>query len=108
MCFKCQKPYFGGLKDCERAMDEDKREFKPSELVCANCCDIPVDNCVKHGTDFIEFKCRFCCSLAVWFCWLEKKNFIYKLSFYLLFEKFFFSIKDFLFNLLKLNLIENF
>ena len=22
MCYKCQKPYYGGLKDCERAVDE--------------------------------------------------------------------------------------
>ena len=24
--------------------------------------------CKKHGRDYIEFKCRFCCSIAVWFC----------------------------------------
>ena len=22
MCFKCKTPYFGGLKDCERAIEE--------------------------------------------------------------------------------------
>ncbi|KAL4460977.1 hypothetical protein ABPG74_016449 [Tetrahymena malaccensis] len=69
MCFKCKKPYFGGLKDCQRGLDEDKREFDPKELVCANCCEIPVENCPKHGKDYIEFKCKFCCSVAQWFCW---------------------------------------
>lgn len=24
--------------------------------------------CPKHGSDFIEYKCRFCCSVAVFFC----------------------------------------
>ena len=22
MCYKCKEPYYGGLKDCERGMDE--------------------------------------------------------------------------------------
>lgn len=69
MCFKCKQPYFGGLKDCQRGMDEDKREFDPKELICANCCEIPVENCPKHGKDYIEFKCKYCCSVAQWFCW---------------------------------------
>lgn len=70
-CFKCKMPYFGGLKKCEDLLEEEKQnhEFKPSELVCANCCDIPIENCQKHGADFIEFKCKFCCTMAVWFCW---------------------------------------
>lgn len=25
-------------------------------------------DCKKHGKDYIEFKCRFCCSVALWFC----------------------------------------
>lgn len=24
--------------------------------------------CPKHGTDYLEYKCRFCCSVAVYFC----------------------------------------
>ncbi|RWS22744.1 E3 ubiquitin-protein ligase MYCBP2-like isoform X8 [Leptotrombidium deliense] len=24
--------------------------------------------CAKHGTDFLEYKCRYCCSVAVFFC----------------------------------------
>lgn len=24
--------------------------------------------CPKHGTDFLEYKCRYCCSVAVYFC----------------------------------------
>jgi hypothetical protein len=22
-----------------------------------------------HGRDYIEYKCRFCCSVATWYCW---------------------------------------
>ena len=25
-------------------------------------------SCSKHGTDYLEYKCRFCCSVAVFFC----------------------------------------
>jgi len=40
-CFKCKKPYFGGLKRCEDLMEEASgKAFKPEELVCANCCGV--------------------------------------------------------------------
>ena len=35
MCFKCNKPYFGGEKACAEARGGD--DFDPSELVCAIC-----------------------------------------------------------------------
>ena len=46
-CYKCKNPYFGGLKSCENGIDEGpNKEFKPEELVCANCCDVmPIENC---------------------------------------------------------------
>ena len=28
-----------------------------------------VTDCPKHGKDYIEYKCRFCCKIASWFCW---------------------------------------
>jgi Ring finger domain len=70
-CFKCKLPYFGGLKSCENL--NEQKEYKPEELVCGKCSAGDIKggavDCPKHGTDFIEFKCRFCCSLAQWFCW---------------------------------------
>ena len=27
----------------------------------------------KHGSDHIDFKCRYCCSVAVWCCDLERE-----------------------------------
>ena len=29
----------------------------------------PQNTCPKHGTEAIEWKCKFCCSVASWFCW---------------------------------------
>mgnify|MGYP006089169225 CR=1 FL=1 len=71
-CFKCSDPYFGGMKDCEAGQD-GYQTFKKEELVCGKCSAVSVGggikNCKKHGTDFIEFKCKFCCSVSQWFCW---------------------------------------
>jgi len=64
-CYKCKKPYFGGEKVCEAAV----AEFNPKELICGGCSDFAIkENCAKHGNDYIEYKCRFCCNVSVWFC----------------------------------------
>lgn len=72
MCFKCQKPYFGGMKDCDQA-NQDYVNFKKEELVCGKCAAQSVGggvkSCKKHGQDYIEYKCKFCCSVSQWFCW---------------------------------------
>uniref|UniRef100_UPI00358FE14E E3 ubiquitin-protein ligase MYCBP2-like isoform X1 n=1 Tax=Myxine glutinosa TaxID=7769 RepID=UPI00358FE14E len=68
VCFKCQKAYFGGEARCdvEAAHGDD---FDPSELICGGCSDVSrAQMCPKHGTDFLEYKCRYCCSVAVFFC----------------------------------------
>jgi len=67
-CFKCKNPYFGGRKECG-----GREDFKPEDLVCGKCAaaSLQIGNakCAKHGTEFIEFKCKFCCSISNWFCW---------------------------------------
>ena len=79
-CFKCKQPYFGGKKDCGEMMgnEENKNngqpaEYKKEDLVCPKCAAVSVgggvQNCPKHGLDYIEFKCKFCCNIAQWFCW---------------------------------------
>jgi len=68
LCFKCKKPYFGG----ERACNADQRvgDFNAEELVCGTCSDVGnKQQCVKHGNEYVEWKCRFCCKVACWFCW---------------------------------------
>jgi len=69
LCFKCNKPYFGG----ERACNAEQRvaQHDPKDLICGGCSDVVVGDgkpC-KHGKDYIEWKCKFCCNIAVYFCW---------------------------------------
>ncbi|GBP93144.1 hypothetical protein EVAR_69406_1 [Eumeta japonica] len=65
-CHKCGKAYFGGLARCEA---DTGGHWEPSELVCGACSDIAgARTCPKHGADFLEYKCRYCCSVAVFFC----------------------------------------
>ena len=67
-CFKCKNPFYGGRKECAGAED-----FKEEDLVCGKCASESLEfgdlNCKEHGTEYIEFKCRFCCSMSKWFCW---------------------------------------
>jgi len=66
VCFKCQKAYYGGEARCDAEIGE---KFDPEELVCGGCSDVArAQMCPKHGTDFLEYKCRYCCSVAVFFC----------------------------------------
>ncbi|GFY47108.1 hypothetical protein TNIN_284731 [Trichonephila inaurata madagascariensis] len=68
VCFKCKKAYYGGEARCdaEAGVGDD---YDPTELVCGACSDVSrAQMCPKHGTDFLEYKCRYCCSVAVFFC----------------------------------------
>ncbi|XP_055913946.1 E3 ubiquitin-protein ligase highwire isoform X3 [Eupeodes corollae] len=66
VCFKCNKAYYGGEARCDA---EGGEMFNPEELVCGACSDVArAQMCPKHGTDFLEYKCRYCCSVAVFFC----------------------------------------
>lgn len=68
VCSKCSKAYYGGEARCdaEAGIGDD---YDPNELVCGGCSDVSrAQMCPKHGTDFLEYKCRYCCSVAVFFC----------------------------------------
>ncbi|CAH1777009.1 unnamed protein product [Owenia fusiformis] len=67
VCFKCKKAYYGGEARCDEQLAGD--DYNPAELVCGGCSDVSrAQMCPKHGTDFLEYKCRYCCSVAVFFC----------------------------------------
>ena len=70
-CYKCKEPYFGGHRACEALAEEGfNAENKEEELVCPPCTAGPgVSECAIHGKDFLEYKCKFCCSVANWYCW---------------------------------------
>ena len=61
MCFECKEPYYGGEAVCGAAAGE----FKPEELICGQCQPLMggATECEKHGRDYLEYKCRFCCSV---------------------------------------------
>jgi len=68
-CFKCKQVYFGGKRDCEQN-NNDGAERKADEFVCMGCSDIRQATCTNAAhRDYLTWKCRFCCKLAVWFCW---------------------------------------
>ncbi|XP_055726867.1 E3 ubiquitin-protein ligase MYCBP2 isoform X15 [Salvelinus fontinalis] len=68
VCYKCQKAYFGGEARCDAEAGQGD-DYDPSELICGACSDVSrAQMCSKHGTDFLEYKCRYCCSVAVFFC----------------------------------------
>lgn len=67
VCYKCQKAYYGGEARCDAQLGGES--FDPTELVCGGCSDVArAQMCPKHGADFLEYKCRYCCSMAVFFC----------------------------------------
>jgi hypothetical protein len=72
--------YFGGMARCEAANngpDEEEEERadgadgnKRSDLVCGSCSSgVGDQECKEHGKDFIEYKCKFCCTVSAWYCW---------------------------------------
>ncbi|XP_056320942.1 E3 ubiquitin-protein ligase MYCBP2 isoform X8 [Danio aesculapii] len=68
VCFKCKKAYFGGEARCDAEAGQGD-DYDPRELICGACSDVSrAQMCSKHGTDFLEYKCRYCCSVAVFFC----------------------------------------
>ena len=53
--------------------DDPNKNYDPKDCVCGKDANLSsIDrktNCPKHGKDFIEYKCKFCCKIASWFCW---------------------------------------
>ena len=77
MCYVCKKPYFAGRRECgndpNMNNDDPNKNYDPKDCVCgkdANLAGVAgKTNCPKHGKDYIEYKCKFCCKIASWFCW---------------------------------------
>ena len=71
LCFKCNKPYFAGLRNC--LQEDNGRDHDPTQLICGGCGALDgvsgISDCKKHGKEFITYKCRFCCEISSWFCW---------------------------------------
>jgi len=63
-CSRCDKPYFGGARACGPA--EEAANLEPDALICPQCQNVP--RCNKHDNMDMMYKCRFCCSIATFFC----------------------------------------
>ena len=57
-CNCCKSLYFGGVHECGPQVEMPKEE-----LICSGC-----RGCKQHGSDHLVFKCRYCCSMATYFC----------------------------------------
>ncbi|KAJ1632881.1 hypothetical protein T492DRAFT_985372 [Pavlovales sp. CCMP2436] len=71
-CHTCKLPYFGGLAACAVDLEQRDEAHDPRQQVCGGCSSAagaPNTSCTVHGRDYIEYKCRFCCSVATWYCW---------------------------------------
>jgi len=60
------------MQDCLQAM-QNEEELKREDLLCKKCqskrsLDWGVTDCEEHGNEFIDWKCMFCCSVALFFC----------------------------------------
>ena len=67
-CCKCKEPYFGGLKQCN--LNEDPSHYHLDEMICLNCAvQSGSHTCTRHGVEFMQYKCRYCCNIAKYFCW---------------------------------------
>ena len=64
-CHICKVPYFGGLASCR----DIAQGLNISDFVCSPCSGIGQEKCKIHGKDYMVYKCKFCCSVAHYFCW---------------------------------------
>ena len=77
MCYVCKKPYFAGRRECcnepNGYIDDSNPNYKIEYCICGKDSNLTYvegkNNCIKHGKDFIEYKCKFCCKIAAFFCW---------------------------------------
>eukprot|EP00299_Pterocystis_sp_00344_P018507 c9238_g1_i1.p1 GENE.c9238_g1_i1~~c9238_g1_i1.p1 ORF type:complete len:263 (+),score=21.56 c9238_g1_i1:117-905(+) len=53
-CAKCQCVFFGGAAQCDVPDTEVK--------LCHSCSGAGRTSCAIHGTEFIEWKCMYCCT----------------------------------------------
>ena len=64
-CSECDRPYYGGLRRCQ---DVEREEPNKKDLICGGC-SAGSASCARHGPSHLEWKCKYCCNTAVWFCW---------------------------------------
>ena len=70
-CHDCKKPYFGGMIDCQQQLGQEENT-KKENLRCKDCqlkaYGAGQSICEKHGKAHIDWKCNYCCSVALYHC----------------------------------------
>ena len=72
ICYRCHNPYYAGLnKDYNNNINQkDENEFfgNIEDCLCGKDSFLPdakgENFCQKHGNNYIEYKCKFCCNIA--------------------------------------------
>ena len=61
-----------GRKECAAGAAFDEDSLNKEEMLCPRCMPHVVgggvQDCQHHGSDYIVWKCKYCCSPAVWWC----------------------------------------
>ena len=81
-CRACRAPFYGGRHECARALGAGAAAEAAAEggggggggeeLTCMPCSVRSAGaECPTHGAEFVQFKCRFCCSLSTFHCSLQ-------------------------------------
>jgi len=78
-CYRCRLPYYGGRQECARHWEGG--EHRAEEYLCGDCFGqggeglgeglegVPALPCQEAShREYWVYKCRYCCSIATWFC----------------------------------------
>lgn len=68
-CAQCSTPFYGGRRVCQQLEGPDAAKLRVCAM-CANQAQAGKAHCAVrgHGTTYIQFKCRYCCLPATYFC----------------------------------------
>jgi len=60
------------MQDCLQAMQAEDN-LKKEDLLCRKCIAKTMPHwgeadCEEHGNEFIDWKCMYCCSMAIFIC----------------------------------------
>jgi len=88
-CNKCNRPYYAGKLKNKKSKELKQIFFENNEYcICGKDSIIPDAKgdsfCEKHGKEYIEYKCKYCCKISSRFysnihlcedCYIKEKNF---------------------------------
>lgn len=68
-CNSCHRIYNGGKNDYNGALREN---MDAKNFLCQPCSEVALgygqEMCALHGNEFCDFKCQYCCSIALFVC----------------------------------------